>query len=195
MEKTINERLKEIQQTLKVTKSQFNSFGKYNYRSCEDILEAVKKVIGDATITMNDEMYLVGDRIYVKATVTLSNADGFISTSAFAREALNKKGMDEAQITGAASSYARKYALSGLFCIDDNKDPDASSVPHTNGALQEFIDDKQLSILLDSIKDKEVDEPKFLKYMAIDSLEQMPKTRFKKALEAIKAKGANNVSA
>ena len=116
--------LNKIQTKLKAPKGQTNSFGKYKYRSCEDILEAVKPLLGEATLTVWDEIVLVGDRFYVKATASLQSGEERAETSAFAREAEEKKGMDVAQVTGAASSYARKYALNGLFCIDDNKDPD-----------------------------------------------------------------------
>ena len=117
--------LNKIQQNLTVPKSQYNKFGNYSYRSCEDILEAVKPLLGDAVLTISDEIVQVGERYYVKAAVTLKqDKDVYVSVSAFAREALTKKGMDESQITGAASSYARKYALNGLFCIDDTKDAD-----------------------------------------------------------------------
>lgn len=117
-------KLSEIQRKLKAPKSQFNSFGKYNYRSCEDILEAVKPLLGGVTLTINDEPIEVGGRVYIKATATFDDGTHIRTASAVAREALTKKGMDDAQITGSASSYARKYALNGLFCIDDNKDPD-----------------------------------------------------------------------
>lgn len=136
--------LQQIQQQLKVPKSQRNTFGNYNYRNCEDILEAVKPLLGDATLTLTDDIVQIGDRFYVKATATITPAgtedihkeieDKYkvksitrppsYSVSAFARESLDKKGMDSAQITGAASSYARKYALNGLFLIDDTKDAD-----------------------------------------------------------------------
>lgn len=116
-----------IQQGLKAPKGQYNSFGKYHYRSCEDILEAVKELLAEQSCILNisDEIILIGDRYYVKATATLMNSEGkSVSSSAFAREPIDKKGMDESQITGMASSYARKYALNGLFCIDDTKDAD-----------------------------------------------------------------------
>jgi len=116
--------LADIQRKLKATKSQFNSFGKYNYRSCEDILEAVKPLLKHNILIITDEPIEVGGRIYIRATATFSGDGQVIETSAVAREAETKKGMDDAQITGSASSYARKYALNGLFCIDDNKDPD-----------------------------------------------------------------------
>ena len=119
-----------IQQKLKAPKRQYNTFGKYKYRSCEDILESVKPVLAETkcTLTLSDEMIAVGNRIYVKATVTLTNDKGEKEiTTAFAREEEKKKGMDGSQITGASSSYARKYALNGLFCIDDAKDSDSTN--------------------------------------------------------------------
>lgn len=116
--------LTEIQKKLKAPKSNYNSFGKYNYRSCEDILEAVKPLLGDNTLTLSDEVVQIGDRIYVKATAVFRDGSTETRVSAFAREAESKKGMDESQVTGTASSYARKYALNGLFLIDDTKDAD-----------------------------------------------------------------------
>lgn len=116
--------LTQIQKKLKAPKGQFNAFGKYSYRSCEDILEAIKPLLTDKDLFyISDEVVEVGGRVYVKAIATFN---GIVST-AYARESTDKKGMDEAQITGSASSYARKYALNGLFAIDDTKDPDASN--------------------------------------------------------------------
>lgn len=124
---TVLETLNRIQQTLKAPKSNVNAYGKYKYRSAEDILEAVKPLLNTATLTISDDLVLIGDRYYIKAMATLSEGDKSAQVCAFAREADVKKGMDEAQITGSASSYARKYALNGLFCIDDTKDPDATN--------------------------------------------------------------------
>ena len=121
---TINQELSRIQKNLKAPKAQFNKFASFNYRSCEDILEAVKPLLNGLCLVLNDEVVVIGDRYYVKATATISNEITSISAIAFARESLIKKGMDEAQITGTASSYARKYALNGLFAIDDTKDSD-----------------------------------------------------------------------
>ena len=121
----------EIQQKLKCPKNQFNSFGKYNFRSCEDILESVKPLLKETNcaLYLTDKVEEVGDRVYVHAEVTLVNENGEkISVSAYAREEETKKGMDASQITGTASSYARKYALNGLFCIDDVKDSDATNM-------------------------------------------------------------------
>ena len=116
-----------IQSKLNAPKDKYNSFGGYAYRSCEGILQALKPLLTaeSCTLTLTDEITSVGERVYVKATATLINAAGeYVQTVAFAREELTKKSMDAAQITGAASSYARKYALNGLFAIDDTKDPD-----------------------------------------------------------------------
>ena len=121
-------RVSAVQAALKAPKGQTSSFGGYKYRSCEDILEAVKPLLkeNDLVLNISDDITLIGDRYYIKATATLHDAAGdqTISNTAFAREPSAKKGMDEPQVTGTASSYARKYALNGLFCIDDTKDPD-----------------------------------------------------------------------
>jgi len=124
MENNIYTKLAKIQKTLNVPKNQRNSFGNYNYRSCEDILEAVKPLLGDLILLLADEVVNIGDRNYVRAEAVLTDGEKQIKVSAFACEASEKKGMDSAQITGAASSYARKYALNGLFAIDDEKDAD-----------------------------------------------------------------------
>lgn len=115
-----------IQKELKAPKSNFNSFGKYKYRSCEDILEAVKPLLAKngCFLTLSDDIVMVGDRIYVKATATYREGKEELIVTAFAREEAEKKGMDASQVTGTASSYARKYALNGLFLIDDTKDAD-----------------------------------------------------------------------
>lgn len=125
---SIFDRLAKVQQQLKAPKNQRNNYGGYNYRSCEDILEAVKPLLGALSLSLliNDEIVLIGERYYVKATATIYDYKGnYVSNSGYAREELTRKGMDSAQITGAASSYARKYALNGLFAIDDTKDVDA----------------------------------------------------------------------
>ena len=120
------EKIVAIQSELKAPKGQYNSFGKYNYRSCEDILEGVKPLLTKhgLVLTIQDSIDLIGDRFYVKATATITDGKEELSTSAYARESLDKKGMDASQVTGATSSYARKYALNGLLAIDDTKDAD-----------------------------------------------------------------------
>lgn len=123
---SLHKRLAHIQQNLKAPKNQFNKFGNYNYRNCEDILEALKPLLGNCIIQISDEIVNIGDRYYVKATVRITDENGGsgIQNVAYAREADEKKGMDASQVTGATSSYARKYALNGLFAIDDTKDAD-----------------------------------------------------------------------
>ena len=129
-EKTIIDRLRNIQTALNAPKNQRNHFGGYNYRSCEDILEAVKPLLKqeECALIIRDEIEMIGNRFYIKATAKLSdNYGNVVDATAYAREEESKKGMDSAQLTGATSSYARKYALNGLFCIDDNKDADATN--------------------------------------------------------------------
>lgn len=125
------EKLMNIQSELQAPKGQYNSFGKYNYRNCEDILEALKPLLNKhkCVLKVNDEIILVGERFYVKATVTIKDTESleYENVNAYAREEESKKGMDGSQVTGASSSYARKYALNGLFAIDDNKDSDSTN--------------------------------------------------------------------
>lgn len=127
-----------IQQELKAPKGQYNRFAKYNYRSCEDILEAVKPLCikNNATLLLNDAVQEVSGRFYVVATATLVDTESgdSVSANAYAREPQDKKGMDDSQITGMASSYARKYALNGLFCIDDTKDADTDETKRQEDA-------------------------------------------------------------
>lgn len=127
----VHQKLAAIQAALKAPKSQFNKFGGYKYRKAEDILEAVKPLLKQhgCTLTCTDELQLIGDRYYIKATATITNSeDGVsVSTTAYAREEEEKKGMDGSQVTGASSSYARKYALNGLLCIDDTADSDTTN--------------------------------------------------------------------
>lgn len=136
--KTLQQKLIEIQAELKAPKSQFNKFGGYNYRNCEDILEAVKPLCAKHEIVplLSDEIVMIGDRFYIKATAKVTDGKDEIATTAFARESKDKKGMDESQITGSASSYARKYALNGLFCIDDTKDADFMDNSQSNKQQQ-----------------------------------------------------------
>ena len=123
------EKLIKIQAKLKAPKDKFNSFGNYSYRSAEGILDALKPLLEEEglLLTVSDELVMLGDRFYVKATAQIADDSRFFVVTAYAREELTKKGMDGAQVTGAASSYARKYALSGLFLIDDGQDPDSQN--------------------------------------------------------------------
>lgn len=122
----LTQRVGDIQHKLKAPKGQYNSFGKYNYRSCEDILEGVKPLLKEHNLALliDDEIVQIGERYYVKATAKITDGRESVSATAYAREPDTKKGMDESQITGATSSYARKYALNALLCIDDTKDAD-----------------------------------------------------------------------
>lgn len=141
----IYEKLANVQATLKAPKSQYNAFGKYNYRNCEDIIEAAKPLLkaNGLLLTISDELEHIGDRFYVKATVTvIDTTDGTAhSVTAFAREEQDKKGMDGSQVTGASSSYARKYALNGMFAIDDTKDSDTTNTGDAKTPQMESFED------------------------------------------------------
>ncbi|HSH36024.1 ERF family protein [Schnuerera sp.] len=167
----VYEKLMNIQAELKAPKNQYNDFGKYHYRSCEDILEGLKPVLAKhkTAVTISDEIVLIGDRYYVKATATLIDIEkgDKVEVSAYAREDETKKGMDLSQLTGSTSSYARKYALNGLFAIDDTKDSDATnehdteqvSRPKVDKGKQPIIDnslasDKQLNYIYKLAKQK-----------------------------------------
>lgn len=173
-----------VQSALKAPKNQINKFGGYKYRSCEDILEAVKPlcVKEGLVLTLSDEIVEVGSRIYVKAEATLSDGAVLLATSAYARESEEKKGMDCAQITGASSSYARKYALNGLFCIDDVKDADSEEVKA--GAIPQvtaLVTKEQIK----ELQDLNVDIQRLCIYYKVKDLESLPK---KAADEAIARK-------
>ena len=122
-------KIAKIQQTLKAPKNQYNKFGGYYYRNCEDILESVKPLLGDLILTINDEIVQIGNRYYVRATATITDGEHEQSATAYAREEESKKGLDTSQVTGSTSSYARKYACNALFCIDDTKDADSDEQP------------------------------------------------------------------
>lgn len=174
----IVEKLFNIQQELRAPKNQRNNFGGYNYRSCEDILEAVKPLLkaNNCTLTISDELVNIGERYYIRATATLTDAenrDDYYSNIAYAREPESKKGADESQITGACSSYARKYALNGLFCIDDVKDADATNThgkeePKAEGEVKK-ASAKQIELINKLIKDKET----MLKYYGVAKIEDL----------------------
>ena len=182
----IKEKLVSIQQELKAPKGQFNSFGKYRYRSCEDILEAVKPILAEHKVimTISDDVVMVGDRIYVKAIARLEDAegDGFIINTAWAREENEKKGMDGSQITGTASSYARKYCLNGLFLIDDTKDADTDEFhkkthPEEKSAEKKPVTDKQIEKLVEmaQARGKELDIDEIRKNWTYETAEKFIK--------------------
>ncbi len=184
-------KLIEVQALLKAPKGQFNKFGNYNYRSCEDIIEAAKPLLTERglLLTISDTIVNIGDRFYVEATATVTDGDQMVTTKAYAREEETKKGMDGAQITGSASSYARKYALNGLFAIDDNKDSDATNThgkQNKTPKTSKYIDKNQITTLKALIEENNKDISKMLKYFAVANLESMTQDQFKKAIEVIK---------
>jgi len=154
---SIYKKLAEIQQKLKAPKGQLNKFGGYKYRSCEDILEAVKPLLGDMTLTISDALDEMGGRVYICAVAKLSDGENCITTQAYARESETKKGMDESQITGSASSYARKYALNGLFLIDDQKDADSQDNRDSAPVAKSLDINKVLSALTDAKDSSELE--------------------------------------
>lgn len=172
----IYEKLAEIQHELKCNKSQFNSFGNFKFRSCEDILEAVKPLCykNKATLVLSDEMVCISERYYIKATATLydQESEQVVSNTSYAREAYEKPKMDDSQITGTASSYARKYALNGLFNIDDTKDADTDEYQKQTEPVKyidsnEDIGDKPLNkVKLKTITDLNVDPEKAKEILA-----------------------------
>lgn len=182
--KEINIKLMNIQQELKAPKGQYNSFGKYAYRSCEDILEAVKPLLKKekVVLTISDELQYIGNRYYIKATATLidTESEATISNSAYAREEETKKGMDGSQITGASSSYARKYALNGLFGIDDNKDSDT-----TNIQSKEEKEDKKASPKQIELIQKYYQGENLTKLLEVNNLEKLEDMSINKASEIL----------
>jgi hypothetical protein len=179
--------LQEIQSKLKAPKNQVNTFGGYKYRNQEDILEALKPLLAEYkySLTITDSMEQVGDRVYVKACVRLFGEDGKLiaETAAWAREPESRKGMDASQLTGATSSYARKYALNGMFLIDDTRDAD-SMKPDQNGCISE----KQLSQIKDFTDAMDLNMDKFLEYAEADSLETIPAKNFGKVIAMLEKK-------
>ena len=159
-EKTLANKLLNIQQELKAPKNQRNNFGGYNYRSCEDILEAVKPLLKKENLimTITDELVYIGERYYIKATAILTDIEENtqLINVAYAREEETKKGMDGSQITGTASSYARKYALNGLFLIDDQKDADTDE--YTKQQEEKKATEKQITILEEKCTDEEIEK-------------------------------------
>ena len=187
----LKEKLLQIQPELKAPKNQKNTFGGYNYRSCEDILEAVKPLLVKygVLLTITDEVENIGERYYIKATASLRSCDSIIEAqeliienTAYAREAVDKKGMDDSQITGTASSYARKYALNGLFLIDDTKDADTDE--HAKQTQKQ--ETKATAKQIEYVKKLVTDIDGMLKYYKIDKIEDLTS---KQASEIIKSKG------
>jgi len=188
----IYEKLSKIQAELKCNKGQYNSFGKYYYRSCEDIQEAVKPYLKElkCVLVTSDEVVLIGDRYYVKATATITDAESgeSISNTAYAREEFDKKGMDASQITGATSSYARKYALNGLLCLDDVKDADNdkndSNDKQSNNRLSEH--DELVGIFHHEIRRTGKSLKWFLENSKVTDVRQMKTEELKKYIEILR---------
>lgn len=188
----ITEKLMNIQLELKAPKNQYNSFGKYKYRSCEDILEGLKPLLKEykVALTIEDKIVQIGERYYVEATATLNDIEKAenIKVTAYAREDESKKGMDLSQVTGSTSSYARKYALNGLFAIDDTKDSDFSNT-HGNDKKTKTnkIDATKVTTLknLAAVKNSNVaDIEKYYKM----KIEDMDIATWTKAMNALKKK-------
>ena len=209
----IYEKLLKVQTELKAPKNKRNTFGKYNYRSCEDILEAVKPILKEvkATVFIQDMITEVAGRVYIEAQAYFYDAEKPteppMCVTAYAREPLDKKGMDEPQITGTASSYARKYALNGLFLIDDVKDPDSDEYRTENEAkakkasnkketdasvMDQFVSEGQIATLNMLISKAEVTPEKFCGIYNIAVISEFPVAKYddavKKLETAIKAK-------
>ena len=192
----IYEKLMTVQQTLKAPKNQFNSFGKYHYRSCEDILEGLKPCLKavKAAVTIDDEIVEIGGRVYVKATANFHDAesDAIVVNTAYAREPETKTGMDLAQLTGATSSYARKYALNGLFMIDDNKDADtdeakveadakakkAPSVNDMKAVEKKYIDEAEQNVLMDQCEKSGINPVVVLDKLHVKNFSEITEKQF-----------------
>ena len=183
--------LSRIQAELKSPKSKYNSFGKFKYRSCEDILEAGKPLLAkyQLILTLTDDVVEVGGRVYIKATATLSDGTNEKSVTAFAREAEKKTGMDDSQITGTASSYARKYALNGLFLIDDTKDADTdeycNQVDRTEDVKAEKISETKALALGELCKEKGVLPDVVCARFGVQSFTEMNEDQHAKAFTAL----------
>ena len=181
--KMIYEKLAKIQDTLFVPKGQRNNFGNYSYRSCEDILKTVKPLLKEqgCVLYITNDIEVFGDRVYVKAVCHLVDLDdgSEIISIAHAREEESKKGMDGSQITGSCSSYARKYALAGLFCIDNEKDSDATNEHNT-------ISKKEQTILTKIWLDHGGTEENLLEHLKVKSLDEVTSAMFAKVMEQIK---------
>ena len=192
----IYEKLTEVQNELKAPKSKYNSFGKYNYRSCEDILEAVKPILKAKRLamTVKDDVFNIGDRVYIMATVTVFDCESEekVTTTAYAREDADKKGMDGSQITGSSSSYARKYALNGMFAIDDTKDADSWNTHDKDRTVEkkeaERATEEQIAKLRALYKGKEDKLTELLDKYGITSPVQFKRMEIQSVIDKLEAK-------
>lgn len=191
----VYQKLQKVQEELKVPKNQFNSFGKYKYRNCEDILEGLKPSLAEngLAITITDTIEQIGDRFYVVATVELTNIEKMeekIVVQARAREDDQKKGMDVSQLTGSTSSYARKYALNGMFAIDDTKDADTTNT-HDKGTSNQVpskIDKNKADTLIELAKVKETDLSAILGFYKEKEVTDLTLQQWTHAMERLKVK-------
>lgn len=179
-----------IQTNLKAHKNLKNTFGGYNYRSCEGILEAVKPFLKDEDLSLviTDDVVMLGDRFYIKATATLRNTAGEeIGSSAYAREPEQKKGMDVAQLTGSTSSYARKYALNALFCIDDNKDADDMDnsvvIEQTN-----YLNNNQIKVIENKAREINMDVDVICSAYKVESLKEIKEIKYNAIIKRLDQK-------
>lgn len=201
---SVVKKLMNVQNKLKAPKNQLNKFGNYNYRNCEDILEAVKPLLFENGLILNisDEIVMIGDRFYVQAVVkVIDEENNYIEAKALARECVDKKGMDASQITGATSSYARKYALNGLFCIDDTKDSDycndkeeskKDSKNQQNKATtkqqEQLVSDIQIAEIMKKCSEYKKDVNSILECYKISNLKELTVTNYIKLMERFKGK-------
>ena len=193
--------LAKIQALVKAPKGQFNNFGKYKYRSCEDIVEAIKPVINPLgfALTLSDEVVLIGQRFYIKATATLTDGKETYTATAFAREEEVKKGMDGSQITGASSSYARKYALNGLFAIDDTKDADSTNtgkeeLKTASPAISDKEKDYLTELLENSTYEEEIRKKMYIRLNGIETAEDYEKAKANLLMNQLGMDGIQNPS-
>ena len=199
----IGEKMIQIQSRLNAPKNQYNSFGKYTYRSCESILEAVKPLLKEqgCYMVITDDIFSEGDRVYVQAVVTITDAESgeTIQNSAFAREDESKKGMDGSQITGTASSYARKYALNGLFLIDDNKDADTDENHIEREArttkVEPKVEAKQIELISSLAAEVGVSIDAICDRFHLGTLQDMTKPQFVSATKMLEATRKKNEGA
>lgn len=189
-----NEKLREVQTRIKAPKNLYNTFGNYRYRNAEGILEAVKPYLSEYNLclTLSDEIVQVGERYYIKATATLYDGvgSGSVSVSAYAREAVSKKGMDDSQITGTASSYARKYALNGLFLLDDTKDADTDEnrIERENRSMT--ISKTEAKALYSVLQKNDIDVNDFLAERNIHKLSELAPEEYAQVIKDLKGDGS-----
>lgn len=189
-----NEKLREVQTRIKAPKKLYNTFGNYRYRNAEGILEAVKPYLSEYNLclTLGDEIVQAGERYYIKATATLYDGmgSGSVSVSAYAREAAVKKGMDDSQITGTASSYARKYALNGLFLLDDTKDADTDEnrIERENRSMT--ISKTEAKALYSVLQKNDIDVNDFLAERNIHKLSELAPEEYAQVIKDLKGDGS-----